>query len=48
MLESRGSCGTFIRVMNYKFAQGFGVLVTVGETSRHLLTVPTGEIGDAS
>jgi hypothetical protein len=29
-------------------AQGFGVLVTVGETSRHLLTVPTGEIGDAS
>ncbi|MFT4262613.1 MAG: hypothetical protein QM572_04475 [Nocardioides sp.] len=27
--------------------QGFGVLVTVGETSRHLLSVPATTIGDA-
>jgi len=29
MLESRASWGTFFRVMNYKFAQGFGVLAAV-------------------
>ncbi len=27
--------------------RGYGVLVTVGETSRHLLSVPAGTIGGA-